>query len=178
MCRNAHPGGWDGSLSENVGKGSLSRFAQCLLYYRIGKVRGSARPRLSCRAGISIHLQRGEHDVSFFMDSCDCRGCRAVDKFGKHCRSRWLWLLLLSATADRGHPVRQSAMQLLLAGSDCLRARLLHRSANGLLAHWYIRSPDRHLHLGLLWSYGEGRGHPPWQSESARLELCRHFKTK
>ena len=43
-------------------------------------------------------------------------------------------MLLLSATTDPDDAVRRSALQLLLARSNRLRAGLLHRSAERLLA--------------------------------------------
>jgi hypothetical protein len=79
-----------------------------------------------------IHLQRGEYDVSFFLFGRHGCGCRFVDRLGKHCRS-WQSLLLSSA-ADSNRSLRSAALQLLPAGSLRLRAWLLHRSPQRLLA--------------------------------------------
>jgi hypothetical protein len=89
--------------------------------------------------------------VSIQLVGRGCRGCGSLDIFGNHC-SGGRWLLLLSTASDPDHPMRGAALQLLLARRLRLRAGLLHGAADRLLAQWYLRPSDRHLHLALLWA--------------------------
>lgn len=73
---------------------------------------------------------------------------------------------LLSAGTDSSHIVRESALQLLQSKRECLHSRMLHRSTNRLLAERFFGSPNRHLHLALLWPYGQGRRDSPRRSKS------------
>jgi len=81
--------------------------------------------------------------------------------FARLLSTRLLSTRLLSTGADSSHFVRKSTLQLLSAKCERLHSRLLHRSADRLLAERFLGSPDRHLHLALLWSHGEGRRDSP-----------------
>jgi hypothetical protein len=76
---------------------------------------------------------------------------------GKQCPS-WR-CLLLPATTNPNLAVRGPTLQLLQYHGVRLRAGVLHRSTNRVLEAGFVRSSDRHLHLAVLRSRGEGGGH-------------------